>query len=89
MTDEERAPENPEGPGPENTAPPESPAAPRRTMGARMPSRPTLTRIAWFGGLTVAGVVGALEWPVAVAVGAGSVVAERLARERGHGPKVT
>lgn len=60
-------------------------------MAVPMPSAPTLTRLAWFGGLTLAGVVGALEWPVAVAVGVGSVVAERLARERepGPGPKVT
>jgi hypothetical protein len=56
-----------------------------------MPSGPALTRIAWFGGLAVAGMVGALEWPVAVAVGVGSVVAERLARERepGSGSTVT
>lgn len=87
MTDEERGPESPEGPGPE-AAHTESPRPQQRQMLPALP-KPTLTRIAWFGGLTVAGVVGVLEWPVAVAVGVGSVVAERLAREHGHGPKVT
>lgn len=89
MTDEERGPETPEGPGPEAAEPPA--ARQRPLAAARMPSGPALTRIAWFGGLAVAGMVGALEWPVAVAVGVGSVVAERLARERepGSGPKVT
>jgi hypothetical protein len=88
MTDEERGPENPEGSGPEE-AHTESPRPQQRQITLPALPKPTLTRVAWFGGLTVAGVVGALEWPVAVAVGVGSVVAERLAREHGHGPKVT
>jgi hypothetical protein len=34
----------------------------------------------WFGGLAVAGAFGILQWPVAAAVGVGTVVAERFAR---------
>lgn len=37
-------------------------------------------RLLWLGGLGAMATVGLLEWPVAVAVGAGSVIAEQLAR---------
>lgn len=38
-------------------------------------------RALWWGGLAALAVVGALEWPVAVVVGAGTYVAEQFARE--------
>lgn len=38
-------------------------------------------RLLWFGGLAALGVVGVLEWPVVAAVGVGSYVAERFARD--------
>jgi hypothetical protein len=38
-------------------------------------------RVLWWGGLAALAVVGVIEWPVAVVVGAGSYVAERLTRE--------
>jgi hypothetical protein len=47
-----------------------------------MPNGADAKRLLWFGGLGALAVVGVLEWPVALAVGAGTVVAERLAREQ-------
>ena len=38
-------------------------------------------RLLWLGGLAALGVVGALEWPVVAAIGVGSYVAERFARD--------
>lgn len=38
-------------------------------------------RLAWFGGLAALAAIELIEWPVAVVVGVGSVVAERLARD--------
>jgi hypothetical protein len=38
-------------------------------------------RVLWWGGLAALAAVGVIEWPVAVVVGAGSYVAERLTRE--------
>lgn len=38
-------------------------------------------RMLWLGGLAVLATIELIEWPVALAVGVGSVVAERLARE--------
>jgi hypothetical protein len=35
----------------------------------------------WLGGLGALATIGVLEWPVALVVGAGSIVAEQLARE--------
>jgi hypothetical protein len=37
-------------------------------------------RLIWLGGLGAMATIGLLEWPVAVAVGAGTFVAERFAR---------
>jgi hypothetical protein len=37
-------------------------------------------RLIWWGGLGAMATIGLLEWPVAVAVGAGTFVAERFAR---------
>jgi len=39
-------------------------------------------RVLWLGGLGTLAVVGALDWPVAVAIAAGTWVAEQRARER-------
>lgn len=38
-------------------------------------------RLLWWGGLGAAVAIGIIEWPVAVAVGVGSYVAERFARQ--------
>jgi hypothetical protein len=38
-------------------------------------------RLLWLGGLVALVTIELIEWPVALAVGVGSVVAERLARE--------
>ncbi len=38
-------------------------------------------RILWLGGLAALGVIGVLEWPVVAAVGVGSYVAERFAKD--------
>lgn len=38
-------------------------------------------RLWWLGGLAALAVIEVIEWPVALAVGVGSYVAERLARE--------
>jgi hypothetical protein len=38
-------------------------------------------RMLWLGGLAAAATIEIIEWPVALAVGVGSVVAERLARQ--------
>ena len=39
------------------------------------------TRMLWWGGLAALAAIEIIEWPVALVVGAGSVVAERLARQ--------
>lgn len=39
-------------------------------------------RLLWLGGLAALVAIEVIEWPVALAVGVGSYVAERLARER-------
>jgi hypothetical protein len=38
-------------------------------------------RLLWLGGLAALATMEVLEWPVAVAIGAGSYVAERFARD--------
>lgn len=38
-------------------------------------------RLLWLGGLAALATIEVLEWPVAVAIGAGSYVAERFARD--------
>ncbi|MGZ4532148.1 MAG: hypothetical protein ACXVXP_07330 [Mycobacteriaceae bacterium] len=51
--------------------------------GFGLPSYSSTTgRILWIGGLSALAAFGALEWPVAVAVAAGTWVAEQSARER-------
>lgn len=38
-------------------------------------------RLLWLGGLAALGIAGIVEWPVVAAIGVGSYVAERFARE--------
>jgi hypothetical protein len=55
----------------------------------RLPVQVEPKRMLLWGGLGVIAVAGILEWPVAIAIGAGSYVAERLARDdmkRGRQP---
>ena len=39
------------------------------------------TRLLWWGGLAALAAIEIIEWPVALAVGAGSLVAERMAHQ--------
>jgi hypothetical protein len=39
------------------------------------------TRLLWWGGLAALAAIEIIEWPVALVVGAGSLVAERMARQ--------
>ncbi|MBV8994542.1 MAG: hypothetical protein JO287_12785 [Pseudonocardiales bacterium] len=39
------------------------------------------TRMLWWGGLAALAAIEIIEWPVALVVGAGSFVAERMARQ--------
>ena len=56
----------------------------RLPMPGNLLSEPAGKRLLWIGGLGAMATLGLLEWPVAVAVGAGSLIAERLARQSGH-----
>ena len=56
----------------------------RLPISANLLSEPTGKRLLWIGGLGAMATIGLLEWPVAVAVGAGSFIAERLARQTGQ-----
>jgi hypothetical protein len=38
-------------------------------------------RLVWLGGLAALATIELIEWPVALAVGAGSFIAERMARQ--------
>ena len=44
------------------------------------------TRMLWWGGLAALAAIEIIEWPVALVVGAGSFVAERLARQNAQTP---
>lgn len=48
------------------------------------PASSTRGRILWYGGLGAVAVFGAVDWPVVVAIAAGTWVAEQSARERVH-----
>jgi hypothetical protein len=50
-------------------------AANVRNVGAMLPPLPPPKRLAFYGGLGALAVVGALDWPVAVAIGAAAAVA--------------
>ena len=39
------------------------------------------TRVLWWGGLAALAAIEIIEWPVALVIGAGSFVAERMARQ--------
>lgn len=43
---------------------------------------PPPERLAYYGGLGALAVLGVIEWPVAAAIGAGTVIAQRTLRER-------
>jgi hypothetical protein len=58
----------------------------RQAAGVVRSFMPPPERVAFYGGLGVMAVVGVLEWPVAVAVGAGTVVAQR-ARQAPASPR--
>jgi hypothetical protein len=49
------------------------------TVKSRMPSP---AEAAYFAGLGVMGLLDVLEWPVVLAVGTGTVIAERVSQER-------
>ncbi len=55
-----------------------------RAAGSAMPDLklPPAERLAFYGGLGALAVVGALEWPVAAAIGAATVIARRSRREK-------
>lgn len=54
-----------------------------RPPGLSLPSASGVPgRVLWLGGLGTLAVVGALDWPVAVAIAAGTWVAEQRAKER-------
>jgi hypothetical protein len=59
-------------------------AAPATTTsdGRRKLPVPDPERLLFWGGLGTLGVIGVLEWPVTIAVGAGWLYAERLAARR-------
>lgn len=46
-----------------------------------MPTGVSTKRILWLGGLATLAAVEVIEWPVAMVIGAGTWVAERLARD--------
>jgi hypothetical protein len=56
-----------------------------RAAGAATSFLPPRERLIWYGGLGTAAVLGVIEWPVAVAVGAGTVIAQRALRQRDSG----
>ncbi|MDX3854861.1 hypothetical protein [Streptomyces sp. AK02-01A] len=59
-----------------------------RATGAKLkaptPSMPSPKRLAFYGGLGALAVLGAIDWPVAVAIGAATVVARSGRREAGE-----
>jgi hypothetical protein len=38
-------------------------------------------RLLWFGGLAAVGALGVIDWPVVAAIGAGTYIAEQLAKD--------
>ncbi len=44
---------------------------------------PPADRLVFYGGLGVAAIVGLIDWPVATAIGIGTLFARRAARARG------
>jgi hypothetical protein len=47
---------------------------------------PPPDRLAFYGGLGIAAVVGLIDWPVATAIGIGTMIARRATRSRGEAP---
>ncbi len=44
---------------------------------------PPPERLAFYGGLGIAAILGAIDWPVAAAIGVGTLMARRAGRARG------
>ncbi|GAB2800773.1 hypothetical protein GCM10027176_01000 [Actinoallomurus bryophytorum] len=44
---------------------------------------PPPERLAFYGGLGLAAVIGAIDWPVAAAIGVGAMIARRTGRRAG------
>ncbi|WP_037801809.1 hypothetical protein [Streptomyces sp. NRRL F-5135] len=59
--------------------------APPMPSKASMPSMPPPKRLAFYGGLGALAVFGAVDWPVALAIGAATVVARGGRRQEGNG----
>ncbi|WP_344592678.1 hypothetical protein [Actinomadura vinacea] len=51
------------------------------SAGSRLPSPPQL---AFYGGLAATAVFGVIEWPVAAAIGVGTMIARRARRPGGR-----
>lgn len=69
-------------------------AANAHTAGSKLPSLPAMPepkRLAFYGGLGALAIFGAIDWPVAVAIGAATVIARGGRRDEengnGHGEK--
>ncbi|GAA1187620.1 hypothetical protein GCM10009654_51520 [Streptomyces hebeiensis] len=59
--------------------------APPMPSKESMPSMPPPKRLAFYGGLGALAVFGAVDWPVALAIGAATVVARGGRRQEGNG----
>ncbi|WP_037363068.1 hypothetical protein [Amycolatopsis orientalis] len=69
----------PDPPGPQQNRDAAEPEREATLAGVKLPfPAETSKRALWWGGLATLAAVGVLEWPVAVVVGAGTYVAERL-----------
>lgn len=70
---------------------PQLPQAPRVDVGATVrtvrEAMPPPAEIAYFAGLGLLGVLDVLEWPVVLAVGAGTVIAQRITWTYGRRPE--
>jgi hypothetical protein len=95
-----REPDTPPATGP-RTPPDEAPPPRRRTPGLSAladynvntaagrvrDALPPPAELGYFAGLGLLGVLGVLDWPVVLAVGAGTVIARKVVRSRRrHGP---
>ena len=54
-----------------------------QAAGAATSFLPPRDRLLYYGGLGTAAVLGVIEWPVAIAIGAGIAIMERSHQERG------
>jgi hypothetical protein len=61
-----------------------TPPAPAGPASAPAPDGGSLQKVVFYGGIAAAGAMGALEWPVALAVAAGTWVAQHTAPAAGR-----